>query len=118
MRDVWLIDNDHKEDEEEGASETGPDEGAPDAASTAEQNSRPHKPSNHGCGDNGGSGATAKGGTQGSMAEADDIGQHRATTCKKGEAVDVEGEFPSVGETAVEMMGTMNMALRNLRDQG
>ena len=55
LRDVWLIDNDHKEDEEEGASETGPDEGAPDAASTAEQNSRPHKPSNHGCGDNGSS---------------------------------------------------------------
>jgi hypothetical protein len=52
------------------------------------------------------------------MAGADDIGQHRTTTCEKGEAVDVEGEFPSVGETAVEMMGTMNMALRNLRDQG
>ena len=78
--------------------------GAPDAASTAEQNSRPHKPSNHGCGDNGGSGATAKGGTHGSMAEAGDIGQHRATTCEKGETVDVEGEFPSVGETAAEMM--------------
>ena len=51
------------------------------------------------------------------MAEAGDIGQHRATTCEKGETVDVEGEFPSVGETAAEVMGTMNMVLRNPRDQ-
>jgi hypothetical protein len=34
LRDAWLIDSDHKEDEEEGASETGSDEGTPDAAST------------------------------------------------------------------------------------
>jgi hypothetical protein len=39
-------------------------------------------------------------------------------TREKGEIADVEGEFPSVGETAAEMMGTMNMVLRNLRDQG
>jgi hypothetical protein len=46
LRDAWLIDHDHKEGEEEGAVETGPDEEAPDAASTAEQNSRPHQSDN------------------------------------------------------------------------
>jgi hypothetical protein len=44
LRDAWLIDRDHKEDEEEGA--VGPDEEASDAASTAEQNIRPHEPDN------------------------------------------------------------------------
>jgi hypothetical protein len=37
LRDVWLIDNDHKEDEEENASEAGSDEGTPDAPTAAEQ---------------------------------------------------------------------------------
>jgi hypothetical protein len=32
LKDARLIDNGHKEGEEEGASETGPNEGAPDAA--------------------------------------------------------------------------------------
>jgi hypothetical protein len=39
-------------------------------------------------------------------------------TREKGEIADVEVEFPSIGETAAEMMDTMNMVLRNLRDQG
>jgi hypothetical protein len=38
LRDVWLIDSDHREDEGEGASEAGSGEGTPDAAPTAEQN--------------------------------------------------------------------------------
>jgi hypothetical protein len=38
LRDVWLIDNDHREDEGEDASEVGSGEGTPDAAPTAEQN--------------------------------------------------------------------------------
>jgi hypothetical protein len=41
LRDAWLIDHDHKEDE--GGGDVEPDEEASDAAPTAEQNSRPHQ---------------------------------------------------------------------------
>jgi hypothetical protein len=33
------------------------------------------------------------------------------------ESIGARAEFPSVGETAAEVMDTMNMVLRNLRDQ-
>jgi hypothetical protein len=39
-------------------------------------------------------------------------------TSERGKTAEVEGEFPSIGETAAEMLGTMNMILRNVRDQG
>jgi hypothetical protein len=48
LKDAWVIDQDHKEDEEEDAVETGPDERGADAASTAEQNNRPHQSDNQG----------------------------------------------------------------------
>jgi hypothetical protein len=35
-----------------------------------------------------------------------------------GEPFEAERESPPVGETAAEMMDTMNIILRNLRDQG
>jgi hypothetical protein len=44
LKDAWLIDNGHEEDEEEGASETESDEGTPDASATAEPNGRPQRP--------------------------------------------------------------------------
>jgi hypothetical protein len=115
LRDVWLIDNDHKEDEKEDASEAGSDEGTPDASPTAEQDGRP-QPSSPGHGDNSGNGADAPDGAQGPLAEADDIGRHRTTMREKADA-EVEEEFPPVGDTAPEMMHTMNTVLRNLRDQ-
>jgi hypothetical protein len=39
-------------------------------------------------------------------------------TGEQGRDADVEGEYPAAGETAAEMVGTLNMVLRNLRDQG
>jgi hypothetical protein len=116
LRDIWLIDNDHKEDENEGASEAGSDEGTPDASTAAGQSGRAQRPSNPGHGDNSGDGAGAPGGMQGALAEADDIGHHRTATRKEAEVAEAEEEFPPVGETAPEMMHTMNMVLRNIRD--
>jgi hypothetical protein len=56
-------------------------------------------------------------GTQGPLAEADDIGHHRTATREEAEVAEAEEESPPVGETAPEMMHTMNMVLRNIRDQ-
>jgi hypothetical protein len=39
-------------------------------------------------------------------------------TDERGKAVEAKGEFPSVGENAAEMVGTMNMIVRSSRDQG
>jgi hypothetical protein len=52
------------------------------------------------------------------MPKASNTGHGRMKTDEWGEAIEAEGEPPPVGETAAEMMGTMNMVLRNLRDQG
>jgi hypothetical protein len=114
---VWLIDNDHKEDEEENASEEGSDEGTPDASTAAKQDGRPQRPSGPGHGDNSGDGAGALDDTQGPLAEADGIGHHWTATRKEAEVAEAEEGFPTAGETAPEMVHTVNMVLRNVRDQ-
>jgi hypothetical protein len=116
LRNAWLIDHDHKVDEEEGAVETGPDEEASDAASTAEQKSWPHQSDNQDH-DNGSSHGAASSG-EALMSKASNTGHGRMKTDEWGEAIEAEGEPPPVGETAAEMMGTMSMALCNLHDQG
>jgi hypothetical protein len=124
LRDARLIDHDHREDEGEGDVE----EEASDAASTAEQDGRSHQPDNQDH-DNGSSHDAAPSGkapTPGQWrrrqqrnrdreAKASNAGRGRMKTNEWGEPL--EGPGPPVGETAAEMMGTMNRAIRHLRDQ-
>jgi hypothetical protein len=117
-RAYWSrIDNDHKEDEEENASEAGSDEGIPDASTAAKQDDWPQRPSSPGHGDNCDDGAGAPDESQGPLAEAGGIGHHQMATRKEAESAEAEEGSPTVGGTAPEMMHTVNMILRNLRDQ-
>jgi hypothetical protein len=106
LRDAWLIDHDHKEDEREG----GVEEEASDAAfltgarcqtMTSEQDGRSHQhqPDNQDH-DNGSSHGAAPSG------KASNAGRGRMKTNEWGEPLEDPG--PPVGETAAEMMGTMN----------
>jgi hypothetical protein len=108
LRDIWLIDNDRKEDEEENASEAGPDEGIPGASIAARQGDWPQRPSSPGHGDNCGDGAGAPDEPQGPLAEAGGIGHHQMATREEAESAEAEEGPPAVGETAPEMVHTVN----------
>jgi hypothetical protein len=56
LRDAWLIDNDHEDDEGESASGTESDEDTSGASAPAEQSFRPHESGSRDCGDCSGGG--------------------------------------------------------------
>jgi hypothetical protein len=118
--DAWLIDNDCEDDEEGSASGADSDEDTPGASAMAEQSCRPQEPSSQDHGDGSGSGAAAPGCTHKSPGGTGGIRHSRAVVGEQGRAADVEGEYahPTAGETAAEMVSTLNMILRSLRDQG
>ena len=126
LRDAWLIDHNHREDERED----GVEEEASDAACltgarwqfvppTAEQSGQSHQSDHQGRGS--GSGHTdaplGKAPTkrqqhdQGRGAKASGTGRGRMKTNEKGEP------FEDPGETAASIMSSMNRAIRHLRDE-
>jgi hypothetical protein len=131
LRDAWLIDHDHREDERED----GVEEEVSDAACltgarwqfvppTAEQSGRSHQSDNqdHGSGSGHADAPLGKAPTnkdqwcrqrrdRGREAKASGAGHGRMKTNEKGEP------FEDPGKTAESMMGSMNRVMRYLRDQ-